>query len=72
MELRYPYFYIPEKIKGLKITILVGNNVYFFVKDGAFYMNGEVKETVGVGIFDQINPENIEKKCREILSVCEK
>ena len=44
----------------------------FFVKDGAFYMNGEVKETVGVGIFDQINPENIEKKCREILSVCEK
>eukprot|EP00092_Neocalanus_flemingeri_P095852 GFUD01121965.1.p1 GENE.GFUD01121965.1~~GFUD01121965.1.p1 ORF type:complete len:455 (-),score=108.00 GFUD01121965.1:152-1516(-) len=41
------------------------------LKDGAFYMNNEVKETVSVGVFDQISPENIKKKCQEILRVCE-
>jgi len=41
------------------------------LKDGAFYMNNEVKESVNVGIFDQISAESTEKKCREILTVCE-
>jgi len=41
------------------------------LKDGAFYLNKEVRETVSVGILDQISPENVEKKCQEILRVCE-
>lgn len=41
------------------------------LKDGAFYLNKEVRETVSVGVLDQISPENVEKKCQEILRVCE-
>lgn len=41
------------------------------LKDGAFYLNKEVKETVSVGVLDQISPENVEKKCQAILRVCE-
>ena len=48
------------------------DKIMIFFQDGAFYMNNEVKESVNVGIFDQISAESTEKKCREILTVCEK
>jgi len=41
------------------------------LKDGAFYLSKEAKESVGVGVFDQVTQENVEKKCQEILRVCE-
>ena len=41
------------------------------LKDGAFYLNKELKETVDLSVFDQVTPENIEKKCQEIIRVCE-
>jgi len=41
------------------------------LKDGAFYLNKELKETVDLSLFDQVTPENIEKKCQDIIRVCE-
>jgi len=42
------------------------------LKDGAFYLTEERKESLSLGIFDQITAENVASKCREILSAAEK
>jgi len=41
------------------------------LKDGAFYLTHEKKESLGFGIFDQINEKNVQKKCRDILTSCD-
>ena len=50
-------------------------HVYTFqkrLKDGAFYMVRETKETVGGGLLDSITAEGVDKKCNEILEACER
>jgi len=42
------------------------------LKDGAFYLNGEHRETLSFGLLDQITRENTEQRCRDILSACDK
>ena len=42
------------------------------LKDGAFYLTTERKESLGTGVFDQITKENVARKCREILTTAEK
>ena len=42
------------------------------LKDGAFYLTSERKESLGTGVFDQISKENVGRKCREILTAAEK
>jgi len=42
------------------------------LKDGAFYLTEERKESLGSGVFDQITKENVARKCREILISAEK
>ena len=42
------------------------------LKDGAFYLTEERKESLGTGVFDQITKENVARKCREILTSAEK
>ena len=42
------------------------------LKDGAFYLTEERKESLGFGVFDQISEDNIQKKCRDILKSCDK
>ena len=41
------------------------------LKDGAFYMTEERKESLPFGITDQLSEEGVRRKCREILKACE-
>jgi len=41
------------------------------LKDGAFYLSKEVKETVGLGVFDQISQQHVGNTCAAILAACE-
>jgi len=42
------------------------------LKDGAFYLNGEHKESLSFGLLDQITRENTEERCRDILAASDK
>jgi len=41
------------------------------LKDGAFYLTEERKESLAFGVFDQISEDNIQRKCTEILKSCD-
>ena len=42
------------------------------LKDGAFYLTEERKDSLATGVFDQITADNVGRKCREILRATEK
>ena len=42
------------------------------LKDGAFYLTEERKDSLAIGVFDQITTDNVGRKCREILRATEK
>ena len=41
------------------------------LKDGAFYMTEERKESLPFGISDQLSEEGVRRKCRDVLKACE-
>ena len=42
------------------------------LKDGAFHLTEEKKESLAFGLAEQISEANVRDKCREILKSCEK
>jgi hypothetical protein len=40
------------------------------LKDGAFYLNGEHKTSLGFGFLDQISRDSTETRCRAVLAAC--
>ena len=42
------------------------------LKDGAFYLTEERKDSLALGVFDQITAANVGRKCREVLQAAEK
>lgn len=41
------------------------------LKDGAFYLTEERKDSLALGVFDQITAANVGRKCREVLQAAE-